>query len=376
MSLINEYMPEYSLREVERVGVAASPERAWAVVRALDLNRVSFIRWLFALRVLPERLAARLRGERAPSSPHARIEDIVAPGSGFVLLGEEPGRELVVGSIGRFWQTRIDFVAVAPADFTAFQEPGFGKLTWNLRVDPREGGGSWVSIELRVTATDAASWAHFRGYWRLVGRFSRAIRRGGLRLFRRELGRVRSEKRVPQPGDELLPRARLQRTHVRTLEAPPERVWPWLVQMGCQRAGWYSIGWLDNARIPSADRILPRYQHLAVGDILPARPTGSDGFGVLRLEPERLLVLGSPSLLPGGGPPQRHAPPYRTTWAFVLHPVGEDATRLVVRARADYTPSLLMALVKVLVGSMHEVMERAQLRNLRRRVEVLPAASS
>jgi hypothetical protein len=376
MSLINEYMPSFSLREIDRMAVAASPERAWSAMRAIDLYRLPFVRWLFDLRLIPERLTARLRGEPLPKATHARIEDIVAPGNGFILLGEKPGHELVVGAIGQFWRTRIPFVDVAPEDFTAFQEPGFGKLTWNLRVEPRQGGGSWLIMELRVTATDAVSWARFRRYWWLIGRFSHAIRRVGLRMLRRELGRVPSVRKELLPGDELLPQPRFQRTHTRMLEAPPERVWPWLVQMGCQRAGWYSYDLLDNAGIPSADHLVPRLQHLAVGDIIPGRPTGLEGFGVLQLESERLLVLGDPSLLPGGGPPQPHAPPWRTTWAFVLQPVGEEATRLVVRVRADFTPSPRMALVSGLMGAIHELMERAQLRNLQRRVKGLAATTA
>ncbi|NMO20177.1 SRPBCC family protein [Pyxidicoccus fallax] len=375
MSLIHEFMPGCSLREVDRVAVAATPERAWAAVRAIDLSHIPFIRWLFALRLLPQRIRGRLRGGPPPRSHTMRIEDIVAPGNGFVLLGEEPGRELVVGSIGRFWQPRIDFVEVTPERFTAFEQPGFGKLTWNLRVDPREGGGSWIGVELRVTATDAASWARFRRYWWLIGRFSRAIRKGELHRLRRELGPARSERQVALPGDELIPMARLQRTHARTLDAPPSRVWPWLVQMGCQRGGWYSLDRLDNAGIPSADRILPRFQHLSVGDIIPARPTGADGFGVLRLEPERLLVLGSPSLLPGR-PPDPGWLPYQSTWAFVLQPVGRDATRLLVRVRADYRPGPRMALMKPLLVAAHELMERAQLRHLGRRVAGPPVLTA
>lgn len=212
MSLIHEFMPDFSLCEVDRVAVSASPEQAWAAVRAMDIYRVPFIRWLFSLRVLPERILARLRGRPMPKVAHSRIEDIVAPGTGFLLLGEKPGQELVVGSIGRFWQPRIEFAKVAPGDFAAFQEPGFGKLTWNLSVQPREGGGSWIGIELRVTAMDAASWTRFRRYWGLIGRFSQAIRRGGLRLLRRELGRVPTARKELLPGDGLLPRARFQRT--------------------------------------------------------------------------------------------------------------------------------------------------------------------
>ena len=103
-----------------------------------------------------------------------------------------------------------------------------------------------------------------------------------------------------------------------------------------------------------------------------ATPDKPDGFAVLRIEPERALVIGAPSLLPGGSDPP-DAPPWRTTWAFVLEPIGEDATRLVVRVRADYQPGPMMALVAPIMRAVHEVMERQQLRNLRRRAEAAAA---
>jgi hypothetical protein len=121
--------------------------------------------------------------------------------------------------------------------------------------------------------------------------------------------------------------------------------------------------------MPSAERIVPELQRLSVGDIIPALPKSPNGFAVLRLEPERTLVLGDPSLLPDGARPG--GPPWRTTWAFVLEPIGGTATRLIVRARADYAPGWTMTLVRTLMALAHEVMERRQLHNLRRRAEAM-----
>jgi hypothetical protein len=103
--------------------------------------------------------------------------------------------------------------------------------------------------------------------------------------------------------------------------------------------------------------------------MIPALPTSPDGFAVLRLEPERALVLGDPGLLPGAA--RSGGPPWQTTWAFVLAPIGETATRLTVRARADFPPAWTMAVVRPLLGLAHEVMERRQLHNLRRRAEAM-----
>lgn len=182
----------------------------------------------------------------------------------------------------------------------------------------------------------------------------------------RELRRAEDEHRT-LAGDAFLPAARAQVTHRVDIEAPASKVWPWLVQMGRRRGGWYSWDRLDNGGVPSADRIIPELQVLAVGDILPVKPSGSDGFAVLALEPQRALVLGDPSLLPGREGPGSGAP--RATWAFSLEPNGERATRLLVRVRVEYAPSLMTSVLRPLVSGLHEVMERKQLRTLKQRAE-------
>jgi hypothetical protein len=365
MANLHGFMPEFAFREIDRIAVAADPERAYAALRVVDLYRIPYVRGLFALRLAPELAAALMRGW-APSFPrHARIDDIVAPGSGFLVLDEEPGRELVIGSVGKFWKASIPFVRVTPETFASFREPGYGKLAYNLRVDPRREGGSWVGVELRVSATDREALAALRHYWRLIGPFSHAIRKSVLRLLREDLGAAPADARIALAGDEILPHARFHRTHARTFESPPEKVWPWLVQMGCQRAGWYSIDFLDNGSIPSAREIVTGLQHLEVGDVIPWRPHGKDGFTVLQMEPERALVLGAPGTT---GP--------KTTWSFVLSPIGKDATRLIVRVRAELEIGPRAALASAFLVPAHEVMQRAQLRNLKLRVEGAGAASA
>ncbi len=361
MSLISRFMPAPSLREIDRIAVAAEAGRAYALIRNVDLQQLRFIRLLFGLRALPERLTGVFR--RQPAAPAgSRIDDITRSGSGFLLLGEAPGKEVVIGSAGKFWQPKIEFARVTSETFTAFAEPGYGKLAWCFRVEPREGGGCWISVELRVGATDAEALARFRPYWRLIGRFSRAIRRGLLRRVLADLGPVEPEGRS-MPGDEVVSRPRFVRTHTTVIESPPGEVWPWLVQMGCDRAGWYSFDWLDNGRVRSAEEIIPALQKLAVGDTLPARPGHPEGFSVLQLEPGRALVLGSSSLEDGT------APQLRTSWTFFLEPIGDEATQLTVRVRADYQPGMKMSLFRPMIAVAHEVMERRQIHNLRRRAE-------
>ena len=94
----------------------------------------------------------------------------------------------------------------------------------------------------------------------------------------------------------------------------------------------------------------------------------------MAVDPPRSLVLGSPSLLPGQDPAKRSGePPWRDTWAFALEPIGEHATMLVTRVRAEYAPSFKLALITSFMSAAHAVMGRAQLRNIKRRAERLAA---
>lgn len=161
------------------------------------------------------------------------------------------------------------------------------------------------------------------------------------------------EARRRLPGDEVVP-AKVQYTNAITIHARPSEIWPWLVQMGCRRAGVYSYDGLDNGGVPSADRIIPELQHIEVGDVLPWTPKGEDGFIVRVVEPERALVLGEAT--------------GSISWAFVLEPIDETSTRLIARGRTWYkTP-----FARLMVGLFHPIhfgMQRRQLLNLKRRVE-------
>ena len=176
-------------------------------------------------------------------------------------------------------------------------------------------------------------------------------------LSRRRVRPLGDEARRPLPGDELMA-AELQWTHGITIRARPSEIWPWLVQMGCRRAGWYSYDRLDNDGVPSADRILPAFQHVEAGDILPWTPTDDDGFVVRAVEPERALVLGDDA--------------GRLTWALVLEPMDETATRLVARVRvrpARKDAATSRPTVRLVWRPVHFGMQRRQLLNLKRRAE-------
>jgi hypothetical protein len=167
-------------------------------------------------------------------------------------------------------------------------------------------------------------------------------------------------------------------THATTIDAPPARVWPWLVQMGWHRGGWYTARWVDRllfpANEPSADRLLPEWQGLAVGDTVPdGAPETKCEFVVVELEPRRHLVLHS----------EQHVPPQWAdrfgawidwTWAFVLLDAGAGRTRLVIRSRFRTGPWWVTAGYLLLVVPADFVMARQMLRGIARRAERTTAA--
>jgi hypothetical protein len=156
-----------------------------------------------------------------------------------------------------------------------------------------------------------------------------------------------AEKRKRLPGDAFVAAPMWEATRAVTIAAPPEEVWPWLVQMGfpTRRAGWYTPFWLDRAlfgiRTRSASVIVPELQDLAVGDRVDDSDSGFSYFEVAVLDRPHTLVLVSHT-----HPLPAHEDVH-FSWAFVLD--GADATRLIVRARIRYAPVWPPWLVRLLV---------------------------
>jgi hypothetical protein len=182
-----------------------------------------------------------------------------------------------------------------------------------------------------------------------------------LRLVRPRVlncGATSGESQRAMPGDELLPDASLQATRVVTVDAPPERIWPWLVQMGPRpRAGAYTYDWIERLLgidIENKERILPEYQHLEIGEFLALDNKGN-GITVRDVQPERFLVL--------------QWVPARSTWTFGLYPEDGGRTRLVSRNRISGSAPLfwLGMIVFMELGSL--IMERKMLLGIKRRAE-------
>lgn len=194
-------------------------------------------------------------------------------------------------------------------------------------------------------------------------------------------GATDAEAGTRYPSDELIEDATSQSTMAVSLPAPPEAVWPWLVQMGCGRAGWYSWDLLDNGGRPSAERIHPEWQGLAAGDRVPTVPGGTTYFRVEVLDPGRTLVLRSDVELPSGRSFDPRGPMPRAyadgLWAFHLHRLPDGCTRLIVRTRGRGAPSIPDRLFTWTLGEpAHFIMQHRQFHELRRRVARRPPAGT
>jgi hypothetical protein len=135
-------------------------------------------------------------------------------------------------------------------------------------------------------------------------------------------GATDEEMRGSMPGDDIVPKAQFNATRAITIDAPPEMVWPWIVQMGYRRAGFYTYALLDNAGYESADRILEEYQPPKVGDWMPMAKKVNDttAFKVKTFEMNRWLLWEKPD----------------STWAWKLIRLEGGCTRLISRLKQRY----------------------------------------
>lgn len=199
--------------------------------------------------------------------------------------------------------------------------------------------------------------------------------RRAIRPWHLNWGASVTEVQQSWPGDDLVPHPKLQSTHAINIRAAAAQVWPWIVQLGQGRGGFYSYDWLENLfrlDIHSADRLIPEFQHLQVGDLVRLSPKA--GIPVAVIEPNRSLVLfGQAEPNPGLAtdyPSPRPGADFAYSWAFILAKLDERTSRLVVRSRGDWKPGLLMTLAcGVFLEPASFIMERKMLLGLKHRAE-------
>jgi len=170
-------------------------------------------------------------------------------------------------------------------------------------------------------------------------------------------GATSEELKTPLPGDDLVQHPKLNATHAITIDARVEDVWPWLIQMGQNRGGFYSYEWLENlvgCDMHNADQIVPEWQELKIGDEVWLHPKAPP-LKVLLIEPLRAIVL-------------------EKTWGFFLEPINENQTRLIIRGRGEFNPDLNNTILNLLLWRgifepAHFIMERKMMLGIKQRAE-------
>ena len=163
--MLDGFMPSYEVVERHHVRVFAPAEVTLRAATEADMQGSALVRGIFRARELL--LGAGPSPASQPKGLLAQVRSL-----GWRVLGEQPGREIVVGAVTRPWEASVIFRGLPPQDFRAFEEPGYVKIAWTLRADPVADGGSIFRTETRVLATDAAARSRFRWYW---ARFSPGI---------------------------------------------------------------------------------------------------------------------------------------------------------------------------------------------------------
>jgi hypothetical protein len=177
--------------------------------------------------------------------------------------------------------------------------------------------------------------------------------------WQRRWGATEEEVQRAMPGDEEVERPLMNATRAITINARPEEVWPWLVQVGTGRAGWYSYDWIENLmglNVSSTDRIIPEFQQLEVADTIPLAPGIEIPVKVLKPN-ESLLLVGHDPVIGDA------------SWALGLYPIDEQHTRLVNRNRNRWpmTTGGILRLLFIEPGSF--LMVRKMLLGIKRRAE-------
>ena len=182
--LLDRVLPNAEVDERHEIRVAAPPKVTLDVARALDLQKSPLVGVIFNLRTLP----SRLRGQpvRASSSPGLLAE---TEALGWGLLAEDPDREIVMGAVTQPWKPVVKFQALPPAEFAAFQTPGYAKVAWTLAAEPLNDGGAVFQTRTRVATTDPEARRLFRRYWSLLSAGILVIRYEALRLVKAEAER-------------------------------------------------------------------------------------------------------------------------------------------------------------------------------------------
>jgi hypothetical protein len=168
-------------------------------------------------------------------------------------------------------------------------------------------------------------------------------------------GATDAEVKRSMPGDEIVDKPSFNATRAVTIHAPAQNIYPWIVQMGVSRAGWYSYDLLDNLGRRSAESILPEYQNMQAGDLVPISPDGKHGMWVKQLRKNKWVLWWDKK--------------GDTTWVWEIHQVGEGNMRLITRVRVKYRFFSRAVLFNLLIEFFDILMMRKSMLGIKRRAE-------
>jgi hypothetical protein len=187
--------------------------------------------------------------------------------------------------------------------------------------------------------------------------------------WHRSWGATDEEVVMELPGDELTAGAVEQSTRAVTVDATPHDVWPWVVQLGADRGGFYSYDWLENLfglEIHSADAIVPEWQRLDVGDMVYSDNERKSGWIIVKVVPDEALVMKQADMKLGRAMNRNEGLGFEFQWTFALRPLPTGGTRLLVRERVAYGRRLTRWLMSP-VGLVSFVMTRKMLLGIAQR---------
>jgi len=178
-----------------------------------------------------------------------------------------------------------------------------------------------------------------------------------LRPWQLRWGAVDDEINRLMPGDEIVREPSFNATRAVSIHAPAGNIYPWIVQMGLGRAGWYSYDLLDNLARPSAERILAEYQNIQAGGLIPMSPDGKQGLWVKDFEKNKWMVWWDKT--------------GDTSWTWEIYADGEAHSRLVNRVRVKYHWLSFAAPFNLLIEFFDIVMMRKCMLGIKRRAEAM-----
>ncbi len=180
--LLDRFMPAYEVVERHEIRVAAPALETLAAMKRVNLMDSRLVRGIFRAREI-------VIGAPPSPRPSAGLLELTTS-IGWGVLADVSGREIVMGAVTRPWEPNTTFRAIAPDRFAAFDEPGYVKIVWTLRVDADPAGGTLARTETRATTTDAVARAKFRGYWARFAPGISLIRRVAMSLVKRDAERA------------------------------------------------------------------------------------------------------------------------------------------------------------------------------------------